>query len=228
MPIDRPELCSLIGIRRRIRASPFGLLVLSSGFATLIRLLDGIAIASRPLLPTSQWRTLARPGLTLDVIGSGSVVCDRPSNGGFSAKGILHMLISPRSSGFYPLPTCRDYQASSALSHQYYSWICHPLHPRRFGVSLSVRFYDALGNLRHQCRRASLGKTHHLPISRPASHRFDSPDTRPRLATTARPSHQRHIAGSLFATYMGSASCFLQTPHFWRPPLPCWRGPSVR
>jgi hypothetical protein len=35
-------------------------------------------------------------------------------------------------------------------------------------------------------------------------------------------------AGSLFATYMGSASCFLRTPHFWKLPLPCWRGPSVR
>ena len=137
--------------------------------------------------------------------------CDRPSNGAFSAKGILHMLISPWSSGFYP-PLCR--QASSALSHQYYPWSCHPLHPPRFGVSLSVRFYDVLGNLRHQCRRASLGKTHHLPISRPASHRFDSPDIRPCLVTTARPSPQRHIAGSLFATYMGSASCFLQTAHF--------------
>jgi hypothetical protein len=204
---------------------PLGLLVLSSGFVTLIRLLDGIAIASRPLLPASQRRTLARPGLTSAVIGPGSVVCDRPSNGGFSAKGILHMPIPPRSSGFYP-PLC--YQASSALSHQYYSWICHPLHPRRFGVSLSVRFYDILGNLKHQCRRASLGKTHHLPISRPASHRLDSPDIRPRLATTARPSPQRHIAGSLFATYMGSASCFLQTLHFWKLPLPCWRGPSVR
>jgi hypothetical protein len=204
---------------------PLGLLVLSSGFVTLIRLLDGIAIASRPLLPMSQRRTLAHPGLTSDVIGPGSVVCDRPSNGGFSAKGILHMPIPPRSSGFYP-PLC--YQASSALSHQYYSWICHPLHPRRFGVSLSVRFYDILGNLKHQCRRASLGKTHHLPISRPASHRLDSPDIRPRLATTARPSPQRHIAGSLFATYMGSASCFLQTLHFWKLPLPCWRGPSVR
>ena len=186
-----------------------GLLVLSSDFATLIRLLDGIAIASRPRLPTSQRRTLARPGLTSDVIGSGSVVCDRLSNSGFSAKGILHMLISSRSSGCYPLPTCRDYQTSSALSHQYYPWICHPLHPRRFGVSLSVRFYDVLGNLRHQCRRASLGKTHHLPISRPTSQRLGSPDIRSRSATPARPPPHCHIVGSLFATYMGSASCFL-------------------
>ena len=201
------------------------MLVLPSGFVTLIRLLDGIAIASRPLLPTSQRRTLARPGLTSDVIGSGSVVCDRPSNSGFSAKGILHMLISSRSSGFYP-PLC--YQASSALSHQYYSWICHPLHPRRFGVSLSVRFYDILGNLRYQCRRASLGKTHHLPVSRPTSQRLGSPDIRSRSATPARPPPRCHIVGSLFATYTGSASCFLQTLHFWKLPLPCWRDPSVR
>jgi hypothetical protein len=67
-----------------------------------------------------------------------------------------------------------------------------------------------------------------LPICRPASHRFDSPDIGPRLVTAARPSPQRHIAGSLFATYMGSASCFLRTPHFWKLPLPCWRCPSVR
>jgi len=31
-----------------------------------------------------------------------------------------------RSSGFYPR---LFYQASSALGHQYSSWICHPLHP---------------------------------------------------------------------------------------------------
>lgn len=90
------------------------------------------------------------------------------------------------------------------------------------------RFYDLYSSSRDQVRRASLGKTQYLPIFRPASHRFDSPDIRPRLATTARPSPQRHIAGSLFATYMGSASCFLQTAHFWYLPLPCWRCPSVR
>jgi len=114
------------------------------------------------------------------------------------------------SSGFSP-PLC--YQASSALSHQYSPWICHPLTPYRFRVSLSARFYGAFDSSRRQVRRASLGKTHPLPVFRPASHRFGSPDIRPRLATTACPPPQRHIAGSLSATYTGSASCFLQTAH---------------
>ena len=57
---------------------------------------------------------------------------------------------------------------------------------------------------------------------------FGSPDIRPRSATPARPPPRCHIVGSLFATYMGSASCFLRTPHFWKLPLPCWRCPSVR
>ncbi len=45
-----------------------------------------------------------------------------------------------------------------------------------------------------------------------------SPDIRSRLVTTARPPLQRHIAGSLFATYLGltsDTSYFLRTPRFW-------------
>ena len=75
---------------------------------------------------------------------------------------------------------------------------------------------------RRQDRRASLGKTHHLPICRPASCQVGSPDIRPRLVTSARPPSQHHLAGSLFATYTGSASCFLQTPHLWQ--CPCLVG----
>ena len=52
-----------------------------------------------------------------------------------------------------------------------------------------------------QGRRASLGPTRHLPIARPASCRVGSPDIRSRSLKTARPPHQHHIAGSLFATY---------------------------
>ena len=92
----------------------------------------------------------------------------------------------------------------------------------RFGFALSVRFYDTPSNFIYHCRRAFLGKTHHLPISRPTSQRFGSPDIRPRSVTPARPPPRCHIVGSLFATYMGSASCFLRTPHFWKLPLPCW------
>ena len=75
---------------------------------------------------------------------------------------------------------------------------------------------------RRQDRRVSLGKTHHLPISRPASCRFSSPDIRPRLVTSARPPPQHHLAGSLFATYTGSASGFLQTPRLRQ--CPCLVG----
>jgi hypothetical protein len=129
------------------------------------------------------------------------------------------------SSGFCP-PLC--YQASQALSHQYYPWICHPLTPTRFGFSLSDRFSNVYYSFQRQVRRASLGKTHHLPISRPTSLRFGPPDIRSRSPTPARPPPRCHIVGSLFATYTGSASCFLQTAHFWNLPLPCWRCPSVR
>jgi len=89
-----------------------------------------------------------------------------------------------------------------------------PSVPSRFGVSSSSQFAIVAGNRRRQNRRASLGKTHHLPISRPASCQVSAPDIRPRLVTSARPPPQHHLAGSLCATYMGSASCFLPTPHF--------------
>ena len=73
-----------------------------------------------------------------------------------------------------------------------------------------------------QGRRASLGKTHHLPICRPASCQVGSPDIRPRLVTSARPPFKHHLAGSLFATHTGSASCFLQTSRFGK--CPCLVG----
>lgn len=77
-----------------------------------------------------------------------------------------------------------------------------------------------------QNRRASLGKTHHLPISRPASCRFSAPDIRSRLVTSARPPPQHHLAGSLFATRF----CLMLPPDspFLEMPLACWRRPSVR
>jgi len=42
-----------------------------------------------------------------------------------------------------------------------------------------------------------------------------SPDIRSCSFMPARPSPQRHIAGLLFATYPGSTSYFLRTPHHW-------------
>ncbi len=103
-----------------------------------------------------------------------------------------------------------------------------PSVPPRFGFASSSQFSIVYGNLQRQSSRASLGKTHHLPLSRPASCQFGSPDIRSRLVTSARPPPQHHLAGSLVATYTGSASCFLQTPYFLGMPLPCWRCPSVR
>ncbi len=91
-----------------------------------------------------------------------------------------------------------------------------------------VQFSNVYCSFQRQVRRASLGKTHHLPISRPTSLRFGPPDIRPRSLTPARPPPRCHIVGSLFATYMGSASCFLRTAHFWNLPLPCRHCPSVR
>jgi len=82
------------------------------------------------------------------------------------------------------------------------------------GSPHQVWFSNASHSLQRQARRASLGKTHRLPVSRPTSLRFGSPDIRPRSSTPARPPPRCHIVGSLFATYTGSASCFLQTAHF--------------
>jgi len=115
-----------------------------------------------------------------------------------------------RSSGFSP-PHC--YQASQALSLQYYPQICHPLSLPRLG-SLPTRLSFMASPKTIKARTGGLPRvrSHRLPISRPTSPRFGSPDIRTRSATPARPPPRSHIVGSLFATYMGSASCFLQTP----------------
>jgi len=94
------------------------------------------------------------------------------ASGGFSVENLGSPLLSSRSSGFYP-PHC--YQAS--LVPRVISTprrICLPLTPPRFGFSCSAWFYSVDRSPQRQVRRVSLGKTHHLPISRPASHRFDS------------------------------------------------------
>ena len=80
------------------------------------------------------------------------------------------------------------------------------------GTPSAIRFSTPARSRPEQSRRSSPGKTHCLPISRPAPLRFGSPDIRTCLVKPARPPPRCHLAGSLFATYMGSASCFLQTP----------------
>ncbi len=114
------------------------------------------------------------------------------------------------SSGFSP-PHC--YQASQALSPQYYPQICHPLPLSQSGSLPSrVRFMTPPRIFGVRTGGFPRVRPHRLPISRPTSPRFGSPDIRTRSRTSARPPPRSHLVGSLFATYMGSASCFLQTP----------------
>ena len=72
--------------------------------------------------------------------------------------------VVPRSSGFSPP---HGYPASQALSLQYYPWICHPLPRSRSGIAVTGFVFYVL--FRSQGRRTSRGKTHRLPVSRPAS-----------------------------------------------------------
>ena len=123
-----------------------------------------------------------------------------------------------RSAGFSP-PLC--YQASRVLLHQSYVRICHPLSLYRFGFFLLGKsFMTPSSNLGDRSvglpwvRRTASPDTVQLHIEEV------SPDIRSRSYMPARPSPQRHIAGSLFATYLGSTSYFLRTPHLWKCPCP--------
>ena len=111
--------------------------------------------------------------------------------------------------------------ASLAPSRQYYSWICHP--PSQLASGITV------GKLAFCCRqqRSTTGQVG-LPWVRrttsPYSVRLHVssvfPDIRSRLFSSARPPPQHHLAGSLFATYTGSASCFLPAHRYqWNPCL---------
>jgi len=90
------------------------------------------------------------------------------------------------------------------------------------GSPFTGRLYGPIGNLRIHSSRASRGKTHHLLVCRPAPVRFGLSDIGTRLVSSARPPPRTHLAGSLFATYTSSASCFLRTSRFWR--CPCLVG----
>jgi hypothetical protein len=91
------------------------------------------------------------------------------------------------------------------------------------GSPFPGRFYGARGNFVLQSSSASRGKAHHLLVSRPASACFGLwSDIGTRSAVSARPPPHTHIAGSLFATYTSSASCFLRTSHLWK--CPCLVG----
>jgi len=83
---------------------------------------------------------------------------------------------------------------------------------------IAVRSSVFYGLKRPQVQRASRGKTHDLPVYRPTSVHFGccGSDIGTRAAVSARPPPHTHIVGSLFATYTGSASCFLQTAPWGR------------
>ena len=101
-----------------------------------------------------------------------------------------------------------------------------PFRVRRYRVGFFVSAHSRLDNpmsfehlgrcvhcgSRPQSSRASRGKTRALLVSRPASAPFGSgkSDIGARSLTPARPPPGTHLAGSLFATYTSSASCFLQ------------------
>jgi hypothetical protein len=87
------------------------------------------------------------------------------------------------SSGFSPPHCCQCFLGPASLV---LSVNLPPSAPPRFGVSSSSRVAVVAGNRRRQNRRASLGKTHHLPVCRPASCQFSSPAIRPCLVTPAR------------------------------------------
>jgi hypothetical protein len=88
------------------------------------------------------------------------------------------------------------------------------------GSPYRERFSTSCGSLEGRAVGLSLGKSPRLPRSRPASLRFGSPDIRSRSLRPARPPPRCHLAGSLFATYPGSASCFLRTCLLGQCPCP--------
>lgn len=103
-----------------------------------------------------------------------------------------------------------------------------PSAPLALWFPSSPRFSNPCDDSRHQGRRVSLGKMHHLSISRPTSPQQASPDIGPRLSTPARPRLSRPC--SWFAVRYVHGFCLMLPPDSLFPelPLPCWRCPSVR
>jgi len=208
-------------------APPFGLLVPSNLVITLNRLLGGVTIASRSRLSTLQWRRLKCPGLMSHKIGpSPDVLLSAPVlRAGSLTRAYPPVQRLPGHRGFILCSVTGLHRPRVFSTTRESATLCTQ---PRFGFAFAVRFYEISDNSRSQHRRVSLGKTHYLPVYRPTLQWFGSPDIRSCSATPARPPCHCHIVGSLFATYTGSASCFLRTPHFWKLPLPCRRCPSVR
>ena len=126
---DCRVMCSPLGWKPDAScASPSGFLA-SATIITLCRLSFAATLAFRPRPPTPQSRLLGCPGFGSD---PGSDVLTVAS-GGFSVEDRSSFFPLSWSSGFYPR-LC--YQASSALTLQYSSRICHPLYPSPLRVRL--------------------------------------------------------------------------------------------
>jgi len=137
---SKPSRHPLVGASAETRVSPHRIsgssnhLCLGSVPPSLPPLVHGFPCSNDAIeTPRPELQTL---------LPSGRMCVDRRKRRVLRAKSALPC--PPRSSGFCP-PLC--YQASSALTPQYYPWICHPLLPCRFGLSDSARFSNACGNL---------------------------------------------------------------------------------
>ena len=106
------------------------------------------------------------------------------------------------------------------MTPQYYPCICHPLPPHCFGFSYSARFSNAYGILRHQISVASLGKTHLLTVSRPASPKKGFPGYRVSLCHACSTPFPRPY--SRFVVRYVHCFCLMLPPdiHLWDCPCP--------
>ena len=176
----------------------------------LSRLLMVVTIAFRPRLPMLSSTIGSASGFGLPGASRYlDLMCGAVASGGFSAK-TFHLPRLPGPQGFL-LHSVTRFLRPCLLSSTRESVTLCPIPAS--GSPYRGRFPAACGSHSQQDRRISLGKTHRLPRYRPASHWFGPPDIRSRSLRPARPPPQRHIAGSLFATYPGSASCFLRAHH---------------
>jgi len=130
------------------------------------------------------------------------------------------------SSGFSP-PHC--YQASQALSPQYYTQICRPLPLSQLGFLPSrVRFMAPSRNNRSQNRRTSPGKIApppHIPSNFTSVRSTGYQDSLRYACSSSSPQ-----PFSWFAVRYVHGFCLMpppDTPSLVMP-LPCWRCPSVR
>jgi hypothetical protein len=187
-----------------------------------VRCFDSLPLSSSPLVhgfsPSGQRSGV--PGFSLSASHPSNQMCALPPQAsGSSFVGVLRSLF-PSRRGFVLHSVTRLLRPRVLSTTRGSATLCHfPVQ----GSPLPGPLYGARGNLVLHGRSASRGKTHRLLVSRPPSACFDfRSDIGTRSSTPARPSPHTHIAGSLFATYTSSASCFLQTSHLWK--CPCLVG----